>query len=59
MLPYSIFSFTIHGKNKISHKNNKSEISAPKLNVKFKLSDGSYSVSSMKVYFEYIIKKHN
>ena len=56
MLPYSIFSFTIHGKNKISHKNNKSEISAPKLNVKFKLSDGSYSLSSMKAYFEYIIK---
>ena len=40
-------------------KNNKFKISAPKWNKRFELPDGSYSVLDIKVYFEYIIKKHN
>ena len=38
--------------------NNKSEISAPTWNDEFNLPDGSYSVSDIQDYFEYIIKKH-
>ena len=34
------------------------EISAPTRNEKFKLPDGSYHVSDIQDYFEYIIKKH-
>ena len=34
------------------------EISAPTWNEKFKLPDGSYSVSDIQDCFEYIIKKH-
>ena len=43
---------------KKSYKNNKFKISAPTWNEKFKLPDGSYSVSDIQDYFEYIIKKH-
>ena len=43
---------------KSSYNNNKFKISAPTWNNKFELSDGSYSVSDIKDYFEYIIKKH-
>ena len=43
---------------KSSYNNNKFKISAPTWNNKFELSDGSYSVSGIKDYFEYIIKKH-
>ena len=38
--------------------NNKFKIFAPTWNEKFKLSDGSYSVSNIQDYFEYILKKH-
>ena len=38
--------------------NNKFKISAPTWNDDFNLSDGSYSVSDIQDYFEYIIKKH-
>ena len=38
--------------------NNKFKISAPTWNDKFNLPDGSYSVSDIPDYFEYIIKKH-
>ena len=41
-----------------SYKNNKFKISAPTWNDKFELSDGSYSVSNIEDYFEYIFKKH-
>ena len=41
---------------KKSYKNNKIKISAPTWNVEFELSDGSYSVSNIKDYFEYILK---
>ena len=38
--------------------NNKFKISAPTWNDEFNLHDGSYSVSDIQDYFEYIIKKH-
>ena len=40
------------------YNNNKFKISAPPWNDEFNLPDGSYSVSDMQDYFEYIIKKH-
>ena len=43
---------------KKSYKNNKLKISAPTWNEEIELPDGSYSVSDMQDYFEYIIKKH-
>ena len=43
---------------KISCNNNKFKISAPTWNDKFELPDGSYSVSDIQGYFEYILKKH-
>ena len=41
-----------------SHKNNKIKISAPTWNEEFELPDGSYSLSDIQDYFEYILKKH-
>ena len=38
--------------------NNKFKISAPTWNHKFELSDGSYSISNIHNYFEYMLKKH-
>ena len=43
---------------KKSHKNNKFQISVPKWNEELELPDGSYSVSDIQDYFEYILKKH-
>ena len=43
---------------KSEYNNNKFEISSPTWNDSFDLPDGSYSVSDIKDYFEYIIKKH-
>ena len=43
---------------KISYNGNKFKISAPTWNDKLELTDGSYSVSSIQDYFEYILKKH-
>ena len=43
---------------KSSYNNNKFKISAPTRNEKFTLSDGSYSISDIQDYFEYILKKH-
>ena len=40
------------------YNNNKFRISAPTWNDKFELPDGSYSVSGIEDYFEYILKKH-
>ena len=40
------------------YNNNKFKISAPTWNDKFNLPDGSYSVSDIQDYFEFIIKKH-
>ena len=39
------------------YNNNKFKISAPTWSEEFKLPDGSYSVSDIQVYFEYILKK--
>ena len=50
MLLYQILAFTIHGKNKF-------KISALTWNGQFELPDGSYSVSDIQNYFEYIFKK--
>ena len=41
-----------------SYKNNKLKISAPTWNEEFELHDGSYSVSDIQDYFEYMIKRH-
>ena len=43
---------------KSTYNNNKFKISAPTWNDKFELPDGSYSVSDVQDYFEYILKKH-
>ena len=43
---------------KSSYNNNKFKISAPTWSEKFKLPDGSYSISDIQDYFEYILKKH-
>ena len=43
---------------KSSYNNNKFKTSAPTWNDKFELPDGSYSVSDIQDYFEYILKKH-
>ena len=42
---------------KRSYNNNKYRISAPTWNDIFELPDGSYSVSNIQDYFEYILKK--
>ena len=44
---------------KSSYSNNKFKTSAPAWSDEFELSDGSYSVSDIQVYFEYIVKKHS
>ena len=43
---------------KSSYNNNKFNISAPIWNDEFELPDGSYSVSDIQDYFEYILEKH-
>ena len=40
-----------------SYNNNKFKISAPTWNYTFELPDGSYSISDIQYYFEYILKK--
>ena len=42
-----------------SYKNNKFKISAPTWSDEFELPDGSYSISDIEDYFEYILKKHS
>ena len=44
---------------KSSYKNNKFKISAPTWRDQFELPDGSYSISDIQDYFQYIIKKHS
>ena len=44
---------------KSSYNNNKFKISAPTWREEFKLPDGSYSVSDIQDYFQYILKKHS
>ena len=40
------------------YKNNKFKISAPTWNETFDLPDGSYNISEIQDYIEYMIKKH-
>ena len=42
----------------MSYKNNNFKISASTWNEEFELPDGSYSISDIQDYFEYILKKH-
>ena len=44
---------------KSSYNKNKYKISAPTWSEEFELPDGSYSVSDIQDYFEYILKKHS
>ena len=44
---------------KSSYNNNKFKISAPTWNEELELPDGSYSISDIQDYFEYILKKHS
>ena len=44
---------------KSSYNNNKLKISAPTWSEEFELTDGSYSISDIQHYFEYILKKHS
>ena len=44
---------------KSKYNNNKFKIHAPTWNDEFDLHEGSYSVSDIQDYFEYIIKKRN
>ena len=53
----SIYYYTWKNIKK-SYKNNKFKISAPTWNEEFELPDGSYSISDIQGYFEYILKKH-
>ena len=43
---------------KSSYNNNKFKISPPAWNDEFELPDGSYSISDIQDYIEYILKKH-
>ena len=43
---------------KSEYNNNKFKISAPTWNDTFDIPDGSYSISDIQDYFEFIIKKH-
>ena len=43
---------------KSTYNNNKFKISAPTWNEAFDLPDGSYNISEIQDYIEYIIKKH-
>ena len=45
--------------NNNNNNNNKFKISAPTWNEEFELPDGSYSISDIQDYFEYILKKHS
>ena len=44
-------------KYKKSYKNKKFKMSAPAWNEEFELPDGSYSISNIQDYFEYIFKE--
>ena len=57
----ALTSLSIHysWKNvKLIYNNNKFKISAPTWNDKFDSPDGSYNITAIQYYIEYIIKKH-
>ena len=43
---------------KKTYENNKFKTLSPTWNEEFQLPDGSYSISDIQGYFEYIFKKH-
>ena len=53
----SIYSTWRNIKN--SYKNNKLKTSAPTWSDEFELPNGSYSISDIQDYFEYILKEHS
>ena len=56
----SILSIYYTWKNiKSSYNNNEFKISAPTWDEEFELPDGSYTISDIQDYFEYILKKHS
>ena len=58
-IPLSSLSiYYIWGNIEKSYKNNKFKISAPTWNEEFEKPDGSYSISNIQDYFEYIFKKY-
>ena len=58
-LSFSQFVYLLQLKNITSeYNNNKFNISAPTWNVTLNLLDGSYSISDIPDYFEFIMKKH-
>ena len=57
MNSWNIWSSYSHIVKKL-YKNNKSKISAPTWNERFELPDGSYSISDIQDYYEYVLKKH-
>ena len=59
VIALSNLSFYYTWKNiKSTYNNNKFKISAPTWNDEFEFPDGSYSLSDIQDYFEYILKKH-
>ena len=50
--------YYIRNNIKSSYNNNKFKISSPTWNEEFTLPDGSYSISDIQDYFQYILKKH-
>ena len=44
---------------KISYNNNKFKISAPIWSKEFKLQDGSFSITDIQDFFEYVLKKNS
>ena len=59
LLLYQILVFIKNENVKSSYNNNIFKISAPTWSEEFKLPDGSYSVSDIQDYFEYILKKQS
>ena len=58
-LLYQILASTLHGKIfKKLYKSNKFKISAPTWYEEFEWTDGSYFVSDIQDFFEYIIRKY-
>ena len=52
----NLSSYNTQNNIKSSYNNNQFKISAPTWNEEFTLPDGSYSVSDIQNYFEYILK---
>ena len=58
LLRYKILVLITHGETKSSYNNNKFKISTITRNEEFELLAGSYSISDIQDYFEYILENH-